>query len=80
MQVSVEISLYPLQESYIKPITQFIERLETHSDLIMSHGIMSSTILGDYQQIMAILTTEMEQSLKAIPESVFIIKLSGGCR
>lgn len=80
MQVSVEISLYPLQESYIQPITQFIERLETHSDIIVSHGIMSSTILGDYQQIMAILATEMEYSLKTIPESVFIIKLSGGCR
>lgn len=80
MQVSVEISLYPLQESYIQPITQFIQRLDTHSDIIVSHGVMSSTILGDYQQIMTILTTEMEYSLKTIPESVFIIKLSGGCR
>ncbi|WP_319381331.1 hypothetical protein [Thiomicrorhabdus sp.] len=79
MKISVDISLYPLNESYRQPVLDFIGRLETHPDLLISRNSMSTTIYGDYTLIMPILNTEMHTTLQALPESVFVIKLSGGC-
>lgn len=81
MQVSVDISLYPLQRDYREPIMAFIEKLDQYSDeIIVSKNSMSTSLLGDYLTIMPILEKEMLNSLKDIPESVFVIKLSGGCQ
>jgi len=79
MKVSVEISMYPLLKAYRPPIHNFIERVSKHSFLKIEYGPMSTYIFGDYQQIMPILQTEIETTLKDIPESLFVIKLSGGC-
>jgi len=40
---------------------------------------MSKTLIGNYQAIMPVLNQAMESSLKDLPESVFVIKLSSGC-
>ncbi len=79
MKISVEISMYPLQEQYRPPIIEFIERLSQNSELEIEYGRMSTFIFGDYQQIMPLLKAEIQTTLKSIPESVFVIKLSGGC-
>jgi len=79
MIISVEISMYPLLEAYRKPIADFIERLAQNPSLTIEYGKMSSFIFGDFQEIMPLLQTEIHSTLKDIPESVFIIKLSGGC-
>ncbi len=80
MQISVDISLYPLQKAYREPIKAFIDRLEQHPEFIIARNSMSTTILADYQQIMPVLTAELATTLKEIPKSVFVIKLSGGCQ
>ncbi len=79
MDVSIEISMYPLLKAYHAPINDFIERLSQHTELTVEYGPMSSFIFGDYRQIMTLLQQEIETTLKDIPESAFIIKLSGGC-
>ncbi|MGM0541277.1 MAG: hypothetical protein ACQEQR_02410 [Pseudomonadota bacterium] len=71
--------MYPLIEQYRPPINAFIERLANHSELTIEYGRMSTFIFGEYKQIMPLLKAEIETTLKEIPESVFIIKLSGGC-
>jgi len=80
MQVSIDISLYPLHEDYRQLVKDFIQRLEQHDNFIIAKNSMSTTILGDYQEIMPILEKEMFTSLQELPESVFVIKLSGGCQ
>lgn len=40
---------------------------------------MSTYLFEDYEVIMPLLQKEIETTLKDIPESVFVIKLSGGC-
>lgn len=79
MKISVEISMYPLIEQYRPPINAFIERLAHHSELTIEYGRMSTYIFGEYRHIMPLLKTEIETTLEEIPESVFVIKLSGGC-
>ena len=80
MQISVDISLYPLQSQYIPPIKEFIARIENHPDLIVAKNSMSTTLLGDYSILMPLITKEMQTTLQQIPKSVFVIKLSGGCQ
>lgn len=79
MKISVEISMYPLLEQYRSPIIDFIERLAQNSELEIEYGRMSTFILGEYQLIMPLLKAEIHTTLKTIPQSVFVIKLSGGC-
>ncbi|MBO1923553.1 hypothetical protein [Thiomicrorhabdus sp. 6S3-12] len=80
MNVSVDISLYPLKSSYREPIKEFIDRLSSYTDLEISYGSMSTVVYGDYAEIMSMLEKEIATTLHALPKSVFIIKLSGGCR
>ncbi len=80
MQISVDISLYPLQSQYIPPIKAFIERIENNPDIIVAKNSMSTTLLGDYAVLMPLITAEMQTTLQQVPRSVFVIKLSGGCQ
>ena len=79
MNVSVEISMYPLIKQYREPIKNFIDRISNHSEILIDYGKMSSTLFGDYHVIMPLLEHAIETTLKEVPQSVFIIKLSGGC-
>ncbi|WP_029407935.1 hypothetical protein [Thiomicrorhabdus sp. Milos-T2] len=79
MKISVEISYYPLRQEYRQPISEFLTRLSQHPSLEVEYGKMSSFIFGDYGVIMPLLEAEMGKTLRVIPKSVFVIKLSGGC-
>ena len=79
MKISVEISDYPLRQDYRQPISALLTRLSQHPSLEVEYGKMSRFIFGDYADIMPLLEAEMGKTLQAIPQSVFVIKLSGGC-
>lgn len=80
MQISADISLYPLKKEYRDPIKTFISQLEAHSNVLVSKNSMSTTLLGDYKVLMPILEREMKTTLISFPKSMFVIKLSGGCQ
>jgi len=81
MKASVEISYYPLKEEFIEPINDFIERLNNHKNLTVQTNGMSTQVLGDYFDIMDILTKEIHKSFVRkdsfgkIPTSVFVLKI-----
>ncbi|MEA1988692.1 MAG: hypothetical protein U9N57_05740 [Pseudomonadota bacterium] len=79
MIISIEISMYALKDDYKTPIQAFIDRLAKHSHLDITYSAMSTSIVGEFEDIMPILNNEIHASLLKLPESVFIIKLSGGC-
>lgn len=79
MKVSVEISMYALTQAYHAPIDAFVNRLANHPRVTVEYSKMSTYLFGEYLEIMDLLNTALETTLKEIPESVFIIKLSGGC-
>ena len=74
MNISVEISYYPLQDEYVQSILEFIDRLKSYSELQIKSTGISTQVFGKYGDVMRALTIEIEKSF-TIPNSVFILKI-----
>lgn len=74
MNVSIDVSYYPLDIEFIPPIKDFIQRLNQHSTIVVNTNGMSTQIFGDYCHVMKILTDEIAKSFE-IPHSVFVLKI-----
>jgi uncharacterized protein YqgV (UPF0045/DUF77 family) len=75
MKTGVDISLYPLGEHYRPRIQAFIDRLNTHPDLLVETNALSTQIWGELAEVMRVLTLEMERAAEGAPQLVFIIKV-----
>ncbi|MEY3090798.1 MAG: hypothetical protein RL113_1114 [Pseudomonadota bacterium] len=80
MEISVDISLYPLQGEYLEPIQQFIQILKSTEGIDVVCNELSTQIHGDYGVIMDLLKKEIYEVFEQIPHSVFAIKLIGNNR
>ncbi len=80
MEISVDISLYPLQENYEAPIFAFIKGLEKNPDITVIKNQLSTQIYGDYHAIMSLLQDEMYEVFKEIPKSAVVLKFIGNNR
>jgi len=74
MNISVEISYYPLRPEFVSPILDFIKRLNNYGAIECVTNGMSTQVFGEYFEVMKILTTEIHQSFE-VPHSVFILKV-----
>lgn len=74
MIVSVEISYYPLHNEYLEPIGDFIERVKQYDRLWVRVNGMSTQVIGEYDEVMPILTKEIRKSIE-LPASVFVMKI-----
>jgi uncharacterized protein YqgV (UPF0045/DUF77 family) len=74
MKTSVEISYYPLNQEYVPPIREFIDRINTYEGLTVQTNGMSTQIFGEYDVLMDALTREIRQSFNH-PHSVFVMKV-----
>ena len=77
MHSAVEISMYPLAGEYRRLIEAFIDRLNTHSDMIVRTNALSTQIWGQLDRIMAMLAAEFERAA-AGPQLVFVMKVLPG--
>lgn len=75
MQVAVDISLYPLDENFIPPIKDIIDRLGQHEGIEVDRNRMSTQIRGDFDTIMLVLTNEIRTTFNDVPKAVFAIKI-----
>lgn len=78
MQISVEISLYPLDQEYIPVIQDFIDRLKAHRQLNVLVNTMSTQIFGNYSEVLQILAQEMQTTHRHCPKAPFVIKVLNG--
>ena len=78
MQVSIELSLYPLNEKFIFPIDDFIDRLETYNIIEVRKNNMSTQLFGEFDVLMNILKVEMGKTFKNEINSVFNLKIVNG--
>lgn len=78
MIVTVEISLYPLQETYGEKIMHFLEKIQSVSGINVQTNSMSTIITGDYDIIMQMLQDEIRPVFHDL-KAVLIIKISNGC-
>ena len=75
MRVAVDISLYPLDQDFIPPIQDVIDRLNAHEALEVLTNPMSTQIRGEYDVVMAALNQEIRVSFEQMPKAVFAIKI-----
>ena len=77
MELSVEISKYPLSENYIPAIKNFIERLQATEGLSVVGNTMSTQVFGDYDLVMDTLKEEMRRSYEQFGKAIFVCKFIG---
>ena len=80
MEISVDISLYPLQAEYEKAILAFIAALEKEQGVDVVRNELSTQVHGEYHTIMQLLEREVFNVFDEIPHSVFAMKFVGNNR
>ncbi len=78
MKISVEISLYPLDQNFIPPIQAFIDRLNGYPELKVIENTMSTQVYGDYAKVLEILNTEMQRTHQETTKAAFVMKVIHG--
>ena len=74
MNISVELTLTPLQDDYEPAIINFIKKLRD-SGLIILENPLSTQVYGDYDEVMQLLQKEMKIALEAVERGLLYIKI-----
>lgn len=77
MEISVEISKYPLADDYIPYIKDFIDRLNAVEGISVVTNTMSTQVFGDYDRVMDTLKVEIKRSWETFGRSIFVCKFIG---
>lgn len=77
MELSVDISMYPLVDDYLPSIKSFIERLQGIEGLSVVGNTMSTQIFGDYDLVMDTVKEEIRRSYEEFGKSVLVCKFIG---
>lgn len=81
MQISIEISLYPLAEEKFKTeIWAFIKRLRNIAGLNVVTNGMSTQVFGDYDLATRHVMAEIKHVHETLNAAVFVCKFIGGDR
>ncbi|MCF4100434.1 thiamine-binding protein [Gillisia sp. M10.2A] len=74
MDISVELTLTPLQDNYEPAIINFIKSLRA-SGLTIKETPLSTQVYGEYDKVMGILNAEMKTALEAVDRGLMYIKI-----
>lgn len=77
MRISIDISLYPLNEEYIAPIKNFIAAVNAIEGLEVTTNSMSTQIRGESDIIFDLFKTEVPKVFEE-NRAAFIIKVIKG--
>lgn len=82
MHLSVEISMYPLQDGYIPKIKDFLETLNSNAnDVEIRTSNMSTRVFGEFDAVNLLLNASMKESMQRYGKIVFVCKyLQGDAR
>ena len=75
MKVAVDISLYPLDRDFIPPISDVIDRLNSHDKLEVWTNAMSTQVVGEFDDVMDALRAEIGTTFEQLPKAVFVMKM-----
>lgn len=74
MQVSVELTLSPLQDNFEPPIIAFIQKLRSSGFKVLENPL-STQIYGDYDALMPMLQQAMKEALMDTEHGLFFMKI-----
>ncbi|MFK8102105.1 MAG: YkoF family thiamine/hydroxymethylpyrimidine-binding protein [Saprospiraceae bacterium] len=75
MQISVEISMYPLDAEYEKSILAFIQHLRTYPNIKVETNVLSTQIFGAYDEVFTILQKEIKRAFEDNERVVMVSKI-----
>lgn len=79
MQISVELTLSPLQDDFEAPIKDFIRTLRNTGFKVVENPL-STQIFGEYDKIMEFLTDEIKEAFTSLDHVVLSMKIVKGNR
>jgi uncharacterized protein YqgV (UPF0045/DUF77 family) len=79
MEITVEISYYPLDKEFEQPVLDYINSLQKESKVKVEPGHMSTIIAGDYDDVMKLLTESIRPFMEKMP-SVFAMRITNACK
>lgn len=74
MEISVELTLTPLQDDFEQPIIDFIKRLRSSGFTILENPL-STQVYGPYDDVMSLLQTEIKRTFEMIDKGLLFIKI-----
>ena len=78
MEITVEISMYPLRENYEDAILEFIHNTRMVSGLDVNVNPTATHIYGEYDLVMATLEIQVRKSFEKYGKVVFAFKVLNG--
>ncbi|NMP32300.1 hypothetical protein HII17_12070 [Thalassotalea sp. M1531] len=76
MDISIELSLYPLADrNYKEQIWSFIENLKQNKDINVVTNGMSTQVFGEYDVALSAVNKEMKAIHQITGSAVFILKI-----
>lgn len=80
MNLSVDISMYPLQDDYKPKIKEYLEDLNTNADsnVEIRSSNMSTRIFGEFDAVNTLLNAAMRRSMAKYGKIVFVCKFLQG--
>lgn len=78
MNLTAEISMYPLQQNYDPIILDFIADLRTNTDIDVVTNAMSTQVRGPYEHVWEILQKATRKSFENHGKAVFVVKFISG--
>ena len=74
MNISVELTLTPLQDDFEPHIINFIKNLRA-SGLTVLQNPLSTQVYGSYDTVMQIIQAEMKDTLQALENGLLYLKI-----
>ncbi|MGD9660031.1 MAG: YkoF family thiamine/hydroxymethylpyrimidine-binding protein [Porticoccaceae bacterium] len=78
MQLSAEITMYPLQDNYLHKIEGFLEELARVGQVKRQTFPTCTVLSGDYDEVISLIATMMKWSHQTLGKAVFIVKYLPG--
>ena len=77
MKITVDISLYPLNENFIQHVKAFIAKLKSYKELSVLSNNVSTQISGEYDYVMQALNYEIKNVFEEV-RAVLVMKFLMG--
>ncbi|HBI39392.1 MAG TPA: hypothetical protein DDY16_00370 [Tenacibaculum sp.] len=74
MNISVELTLTPLQNEFEEPIINFIKKIRT-SGLTVMENPLSTQVYGKYDEVMKILNSEIKNTFELMDNGLILLKI-----
>lgn len=78
MQLSIEITMYPLQDNYLPAIKGCIEKINSFDELEITTVPTATIVIGEYSRVMTMLNDVIAWSCENYGKCVFVTKFLPG--